>query len=82
MTKKEKLKKLDENVLDLLIKHTGEDGDLGAISELSVAVNYLKANAVVSDKEKSTTEEDIQKRVREANKRRKQKEGNAGEPKS
>ena len=76
MTKDEKdrkLKQLDENVLDLLIKNTGENGDSSLLTELSVAVNYLKSNAVVSEKERSTNEDGIRKRVQEAESRRAKK---------
>lgn len=76
MTKKEKeekLAELDENVLDLLIKNTGENGDTSLLTELSVAVNYLKSNAVVSEKAKSTVEDDTAKRLA-AKKRRDNRE--------
>jgi len=71
--KDRKLKQLDENVLDLLIKNTGENGDSSLLTELSVAVNYLKSNAVVSEKERSTNEDGIRKRVQEAESRRAKK---------
>lgn len=76
MTKKEKedkLAELDDNVLGLLIKNTGEDGDTSLLTELSVAVNYLKSNAVVSEKAKSTVEDDTAKRLA-AKKRRDNRE--------
>ena len=69
--KEEKLKQLDENVLGLLITNTGDDGDTSLLTELSVAVNYLKSNAVVSEKSKSTIEDDIKANLEEAKKRRK-----------
>ena len=68
--KDRKLKQLDEQVLDLLIKHTGVDGDTSLLTELSVGVNYLKSNAVVSEKERSTNEDGIRKRVQKAEERR------------
>ena len=73
MTKKEKeerLATLDENVLGLLIKNTSEDGDTTLLTELSVAVNYLKSNAVVSEKTKASVEDDTAKRLERAKKRR------------
>lgn len=76
MTKKEKedkLAELDDNVLGLLIKNTGENGDTSLLTELSVAVNYLKSNAVVSEKAKSTVEDDTAKRLA-AKKRRDNRE--------
>ena len=81
MTKKEKLEKLDKQVLDLMLNWTTptEDditGDIIAapqterLTELSVAVNYLKSNAVVEEKAKGTVEEDVKKRRAAAKKRR------------
>ena len=73
--KQEKLKLLDEQVLELLIKMTNtedEEFDTNQITELSVAVNYLKSNSVVSEKEKSTLDDDIKRRLKEAQDRRKQ----------
>ena len=73
MTKKEKeekLAKLDENVLGLLITNTSEDGDTSLLTELSVAVNYLKSNAVVSEKAKGSVEDDTAKRLERAKARR------------
>ena len=43
------------------------------MTELSVAVNYLKSNAVVSEKAKSTVEDDTAKRLA-AKKRRDNRE--------
>ena len=71
--KDRKLKQLDENVLDLLIKNTGENGDSSLLTELSVAVNYLKSNQVVSEKERSTNEDNIKSRVKKAEERRARK---------
>ena len=72
--KKAQLARLDEQVLDLLIKNTNETGDTSILTELSVAVNYLKSNMVVQEKEKSTLEGDEAKRRQEAKKRRKDNE--------
>ena len=72
--KEDKLKQLDENVLNLLIKNTGENGDSSLLTELSVAVNYLKSNAVVAEKERSTSEDGIKNRVKKAEERRAKKE--------
>ena len=77
MTAKEKkaqLERLDEQVLDLMIKATSSGGDTGTLTELSVAVNYLKSNMVVQEKEKSTLEKDTKKRLAEAKARRKNNE--------
>ena len=77
MTDKEKklqLARLDEQVLDLMIKATAEGGNTGLLTELSVPVNYLKSNAVITEKEKSTLEKDTKKRLAEAKERRKNNE--------
>ena len=77
MTDKEKklqLARLDEQVLDLMIKATAEGGNTGLLTELSVPVNYLKSNAVITEKERSTNEDSIKKRVQEAKERRKKNE--------
>lgn len=71
MNKKEKLEQLDKQILDRMIEIMGDvSSDLSELSALSVPVNYLKANAVVSEKAKSSVEEDIEKRTKEAAKRR------------
>ena len=72
--KEDKLKQLDENVLNLLIKNTGENGDSSLLTELSVPVNYLKSNSVIAEKERSTNEDGIRKRVQKAEERRAKKE--------
>ena len=68
--KEERLATLDENVLGLLIKNTSIEGDTSLLTELSVAVNYLKSNAVVSEKTKASVEDDTAKRLERAKKRR------------
>ena len=68
--KEDKLKQLDENVLNLLIKNTGENGDSSLLTELSVAVNYLKSNQVVAEKPKDSSDDYMKKKVAEAKKRR------------
>ncbi len=65
---------LDEQILNLMIKATGDNGDTSLLTELSVGVNYLKSNMMVSEKERSTAEDGIKKRVKEAEKRRAKKE--------
>jgi len=72
MTKKEKLERLDELVLDRMVKLV-ENGDTNELAELSVAVNYLKSNAVVEEKSRSSVEEDTKARLAEADERRKKK---------
>ncbi|MCD6322421.1 MAG: hypothetical protein J7L77_05285 [Clostridiales bacterium] len=72
--KKKQLARLDEQVLDLLILNTSKAGDTSILTELSVAVNYLKSNAIVAEKEKSTLEKETKARLDEAKKRRKNNE--------
>ena len=69
MAKKEELIQLDDLVRARLIKLT-RDGDTAALGELTPAINYLRNNQVVSDKPKSTIEEDTKKRLEQARKRR------------
>ena len=69
--KKKQLEKLDEQVLSLMVKYTGETGDTDKLAELSVAVNYLKSNSIVEEKTKSTIEEDTKERLKKASERRK-----------
>ena len=68
--KDRKLKQLDENVLDLLIKNTGENGDSSLLTELSVPVNYLKSNSVIAEKAKSNVEDETKERLKKAQERR------------
>ena len=74
MTKKEKLKKLDEQTLDLQLEATADGGDLGILTMLTPTINYLRNNSVIEEKEKSTLEKDTKKRLAEAKKRRKDNE--------
>ena len=72
MGKKEDLETLDDLIRSRMITILQvEDGSLDELSSLSVPVNYLKANAVVSEKPKSTVEDDVKKRREAAEKRRK-----------
>jgi hypothetical protein len=71
MTKQEKLTALDTKILDKMIDILDSKDGLQELSLLSVPVNYLKANAVVSEKPKSSVEEDMKKRLEIAEKRRK-----------
>jgi len=73
MTKKEKLAKLDELVLDRQIELMVK-GETAELSDLTPSINYLRNNAVVADKEKSTIEKDTKKRLAEAKARRKKNE--------
>lgn len=76
MTKKEKLTRLDELVLDRQIKllESKDDEKIAMLSDMSTSINYLRNNAVVADKEKSTVEKDTAKRLAEAKKRRRKNE--------
>jgi len=70
--KQKKMEKLDELLLDKMIDIM-ESKDKDAIDELSTLstpMNYLKNNQIVADKSKSTVEEETEKRLAEARKRR------------
>jgi len=70
LSKQEELDKLDANIRRLLLKATGEDGDTSILPELNTAIQYLAKNNVVSEKAKSSVEDDIAKRLEEARERR------------
>lgn len=70
MNKQEKLDKLDELVLDKMIDCM-ENNNTEIIGELNTVVAYLAKNNAVAEKGKSTVEEDTQKRLEAAKKRRK-----------
>ena len=72
MTKEEKqnkLNKLDELLLDKMLKIM-EDGNIADLPDLASASNYLAKNQMVAEKEKSTIEDDIKKRQKKAEDRR------------
>ena len=72
MTKKEKLEKLDELLIDRMLDIMSDEDDnaIRALSDLTVAMNYLKNNAVVAEKTKGSIEKDTEKRLAEAKQRR------------
>jgi len=71
MGKKEELKTLDDQVRKLMLKATSEEGDTSILKDLTVVANYLAKNQVLAEKEKGTLEEDIERRLKEAEERRK-----------
>lgn len=70
-SKSEKLEKLDELVLDKMIMYI-ERGKSDLLSELTTAVQYLKANQVVEPPKKHDADpvEARKKKLEEAKKRR------------
>lgn len=72
LTKKEKLEKLDGLLIDGMIEAM-EEGTYEVLSDFASVSNYLAKNNKVQDKESSSLEEDNQKKVKEAEKRRKAK---------
>ena len=66
--KREKLKLLDELYLDLLIEQL-QNGLLD-VRDASQVKDYLKANQIVAEKESSSLEDEVAKKVREAELRR------------
>ncbi len=73
MTKQDKLLELDSLVLDRQLALL-RSGDTELLSDLTPTINYLRNNSVLSEKPKSTIEEDTAKRVKEAQARRKKGE--------
>ncbi len=73
MAKKEELIQLDDLVRSKMIEIM-EGGDTEELSDLTPIINYLRNNAMVADKEKSTADDAIKKRVIAAEKRRKKGE--------
>lgn len=72
MTKKERLDKIEQLTEELMIKFL-ESGETERLAELATPSNYLAKNSKVAEKEKSSLEDDIKKRVAEAKKRRESK---------
>lgn len=70
-TKREKLQNLDEEVCDTLLDLV-RNKRFEEISNLSVAVQYLKANEQVSEKEKKSANQRHQDMVKEAKRRRRE----------
>jgi len=70
--KKLKLETLDALVLDRMIKilESRNEEDIDMLSSLSVPMNMLRNNQVLSEKPKSTIEEDTKKRLKAAKDRR------------
>ena len=70
MTKKDKLDLLDGLILDRMIDILQNDGDLRDLSDLSTPSQYIAKNNIVEEKSVSSREEEIKKRVKDANARR------------
>lgn len=71
MTKQEKLDKLDEAVLDAMLR-CFESGETNLLTEYSNAIAYLKANQKIEDKVSKETDpiEARKKKLKEAEERR------------
>lgn len=69
MTKREALKKLDEKVCEALTEMM-DNKEYDTIPSLSVAVQYLKANEQVSEKEKKTANSRHKELIEEAKRKR------------
>lgn len=69
MNKREKLKQLDNLVLDKMTEMI-KSGQTEELSDLSVPVNYLKSNQEVSEKEKRTANDKQKELIEKYNKRR------------
>ena len=69
--KQEELDMIDANIRRIIMEATKEGGDTSVLPELTVVTNYLSKNNVVAEKAKSTVEADTERRLKEAEKRRK-----------
>ena len=69
--KQEELDMIDANIRRIILEATKEGGDTFVLPELTVVTNYLSKNNVVAEKAKSTVEADTERRLKEAEKRRK-----------
>lgn len=69
MGKKEDLEVLDKLVREKMISCL-KGGETDLLTELTSVVSYLSKNNVMSEKPKSTIEDDIQKRLQDAKDRR------------
>ena len=70
MTKQEELDIIDNNIRRLLIEATKEGGDTSILPELNTAIQYVAKNNVISEKAKSTKEDEIKAKIKAAEKRR------------
>ena len=70
MTKKEKLEKLDTQLLDTML-NIMKNKKYEMLSDLATVSNYLAKNNKVQEKEKSSIEDEVKERAEEAKKRRK-----------
>jgi len=70
MTKQEELDIIDANIRRLLIEATREGGDTSILPEPNTAIQYVSKNNVVAEKAKSSVEDDIKDKVKEAERRR------------
>ena len=70
MTKKQQLEKIDDLLLDKII-YCLENNETELLPELNVVVQILSKNNVVSEKSKSSVEDDIEKKIVDAKARRK-----------
>lgn len=69
MDKREKVKLLDEKLLDAMIEAVSNE-DYELLPLMNTAIQYVKANETTLEREKDTEEDAVKKRVREANERR------------
>lgn len=72
MTKKERLDRIEQLTEEYMIKFL-ESGETERLADLATPSNYLAKNSKVADKEKSSIDDEIKQRAREAKKRREQR---------
>lgn len=69
MNKMEKLKKLDDMLLDEMLSIM-EEGATERLGDLATLSNYLAKNNQIAEKQKSSLEDEIKDKVSKAQKRR------------
>lgn len=69
MTKKERLDRIEELTEKLMIEFL-EAGETERLADLATPSNYLAKNSKVAEKEKSTIDDEIQRKLKEAERRR------------
>lgn len=70
MTKKQRLDTIEELVEIKMIEFL-KSGETERLTELATPANYVAKNNRIEEKQRGSLEEDIQKRIKEAEKRRK-----------
>lgn len=73
MTKKQRLDQIEKLVEENMIRFL-ESGETERLAELATPANYVAKNNRIEEKQRSSIEDDIQQRIKEAEERRKKNE--------